>query len=549
MRYKSIKMLNQRVILLFLLCCIFCVFLVFMLSNILPSASRIRMTVLIDHPDKIQVFYANKTRKDRFEEKYSLESRKLSKGKRHDITFRLDNAPINRLRIDTGNYPGVVRLYRIIIYSHFSAPVLLSPKDIYRVFRPSAEDLKVQLKKEYVEISSKREDPQLISTEPVLRNHLILAWGLPLMGAFLLFLSLQHFDLSRFPPIYDIHAKKPAIGKNINAFDGLRCLAMLMVVADHTWGRFSGLGTGGVWIFLSLSGFLLVKPFMDHPRRMLSFESLCLYFKRRITRIVPVYYAYLIVIYLLNFRFDDAFRHALFLQGNGHLWLVQQLMLFYLLTPILMMANHFLFKNRPWLIIGALTLMMLVSNRFLDISVISMYGMDHQNLRLYIGIFLAGIIFSYLYYQIYQPMAHKLARYKPATIFGFITFILIMFFLIASTERLWGGRRYFAQIYFQWFGIAAGALLFAVLAAQTTWINRVLSWAPLRTIGVVSYSLYLFHPLVLNCIRKGVDYYYGYYLVGFPLFISTFIGSYFVACLTYTYIERPFLNFGKNNKS
>jgi len=201
-----------------------------------------------------------------------------------------------------------------------------------------------------------------------------------------------------------------------------------------------------------------------------------------------------------------------------------------------------LLKNKPWLIIGTLSLTMILANHFLDRSIISMYGMNHQNLRLYIGIFLAGIIFSYLYHQVYQPIAPKLLRYKPATVFAFMAFILIMCFLLLSTERLWGGKRIFTQIYFQWFGIAAGALLFSVIAAQQTLLNRILSWTPLRTISLVSYSLYLIHPLVLNCIREGVSYYYGYHLVGFPLFMVTVIGSYFVACLTYTFIERPFFN-------
>ncbi len=84
--------------------------------------------------------------------------------------------------------------------------------------------------------------------------------------------------------------------------------------------------------------------------------------------------------------------------------------------------------------------------------------------------------------------------------------------------------------------------LHSIVAADSTLLNRILSSLPLRAIGVVSFSLYLFHPLVLNILHKALLYYCGYSSVGFPIFFVTLCLSYLVACVMYTYIERPFLH-------
>ncbi|MCI5142137.1 MAG: acyltransferase, partial [Candidatus Electrothrix sp. ATG1] len=312
------------------------------------------------------------------------------------------------------------------------------------------------------------------------------------------------------------------------------------------WGRCTGLGAGGVWLFMSLSGFLLARPFVLRPERAKSGAYWASFFRRRIQRILPIYSLYLIIIFVFHFRFDAAFRHFLFLQGDGHLWVVPQEMFFYLLVPLLMAANLFLFRGRPWLIFLHLTVLTLLANRFLTAEVFALYGMQNQPLRPYLGIFFGGCIAAYLYYGLYRPYEPRLSaawRKRTGNLFALCGSGLLLFFLLYSTERLWGGRRVFAQLYFAWFGFAAAGLLFFILAGkEKSGLNRLLSWLPLRAISVVSFSLYIFHPLVINCLRQGMQYYTGGGLTGFPLFASTLLVSYGLACWTYTYIERPFVH-------
>ena len=152
-----------------------------------------------------------------------------------------------------------------------------------------------------------------------------------------------------------------------------------------------------------------------------------------------------------------------------------------------------------------------------------------------------SVIFVFL---VYEPLKDSYSgKYIIWLVFSFLGIVLLLLFLLGSTGRIWGGHRVFAQLYFPWFGAAAGVLLFLILAADRTPLNRILSFVPLRAVGVVSFSLYLFHPLVYNVLRKALPYYSGHSYVGFSMFLATLCVSYLVACITYTYIERPFLRY------
>ncbi|MCI5147281.1 MAG: acyltransferase [Candidatus Electrothrix sp. AR3] len=342
-------------------------------------------------------------------------------------------------------------------------------------------------------------------------------------------------------PFVDIKQKRPTTGGNIDALDGLRGIAVLLVVADHTWGWFSGLGASGVWIFMSLSGFLLARPFVQQPELASSLSFWQHFFLRRAWRIIPVYYVYIVIIYLFNARFDEALLHFLFLKGSGHLWVVPQEMLFYLLTPPVMLFNYLILRGRSWLIIPCLIVLTILVNRFLDTDIIALYGMHNILLRPFFGIFLGGIIISWFYYGIWQKkntvLLHKRIEFFAAA----LVVLLLLFFLLCSHERLWGGERILTQLYFPWYGAAAGLLILAVLIAGQSTVNQLLSSLPLRALSLVSYSIYIFHPLILGVIRKGIGYYYRGSITGFPLFITTLLLSYLFACLSYSLLERPFL--------
>ncbi len=90
----------------------------------------------------------------------------------------------------------------------------------------------------------------------------------------------------------------------IIGFDGLRALAFLMVFVSHKAPspRTEALGSAGVWLFFVLSGFLIVRILAAARARIEAgtatpLDSLQVFYRNRFARIVPVYYAFLFVLY------------------------------------------------------------------------------------------------------------------------------------------------------------------------------------------------------------------------------------------------------------
>src|SRR5580704_5489875 len=103
--------------------------------------------------------------------------------------------------------------------------------------------------------------------------------------------------------------------------DGIRFLAIILVVLFHTHGYFMGKSTmkftddpgqynllntflvngdRGVELFFVLSGFILCLPFAHHYINNGKKVSLKKYFLRRVTRLEPPYFIAMTVIFLLS---------------------------------------------------------------------------------------------------------------------------------------------------------------------------------------------------------------------------------------------------------
>jgi len=510
--------------------------------SVWPAASVIQIEAEFDHPDRFQIYYSNSFRRISFQEEYSRKSDMVEEGARTTVAIQMGDSPVSRTRLDTGDQPGTVRIYGITLLSHFAKPVHYDAQAVHALFRPGREDVSMALERDHVAIVSGVEDPYLVATAPLIKGNLIVPYGIALAFAAVLFRFLLRFDYASFPALYDITRKKPSSGKNITSLDGLRGLAALIIVADHTIGQVIGIGAIGVWLFMALSGFLLAKPFVKHPENALSLQYMTHFFSRRIRRIVPLYYAYLTVIFLMNMRYDEAFRHFMFLQGDGVLWVINQEMVFYLSVPFIMAMNYLLFRGRPWLIIAGLAVLTFLSNKYLTREVFSLYGMNRQDLLLFAGIFLSGMMSSYLYYGVYLHSRLNQVWHERVNrqVFSWIGLVLLVGFLLGTTGTMWGIKSIPGLTYYQWYGIAAAIFIFCIIGADNTILDRLLSLIPLRAIGIVSFSVYVLHPVIMKTLRSGIEHYTGIFVTGIPMFILTITAAYIVSCFTYAFIERPF---------
>ena len=91
----------------------------------------------------------------------------------------------------------------------------------------------------------------------------------------------------------------------LRGLDGIRCLAMILVIGIHF--RLFWFGWVGLQLFFVLSGFLITRILIDHadetPR-----DYFLKFYARRALRIFPAFYAFIIAFLLISWLIDAAPR-------------------------------------------------------------------------------------------------------------------------------------------------------------------------------------------------------------------------------------------------
>ncbi|HBE91859.1 MAG TPA: hypothetical protein DDW55_04775 [Gammaproteobacteria bacterium] len=537
---------HKRALILLLLSGLFYVFIYFLISYMaLSSFASLSVTLEFDHEDRLMAFYRIGPRAV-FSSKRMAASDMVPAGKVTRTDLKLRDHIARQLRLDPGDTPGQVKIYKLELDSSFGPPIILDAADIHNRFTPNSAIGTYTLNDDHVLLDITGKDPQLILKDELIVKNRFITIILPLAFTLAFYLVISFFGRSSFPAFYDLSHHISSANINYASLDGIRGIAVLLVLLDHSMGFFTGAGTAGVWIFFVLSGFLLAIPFVKKPELAASREYMSEYLLRRLKRIIPMYYFFIILTFFMYGKFtDDAFRHLLFLQGNGHLWTIPQEMLFYLFLPIIMIANYLLFKGRAIWIVAALAMLMLLSNLYIDKSIISLHSLNTSR-PAFIGIFICGILFSYLYHGILMGSNNRILRSDRFKTIVSITGIILLFgFILLPTDALFSPKTYLALRYPGWFGIASGILIVLVLIAPGTLYDKLLSWLPLRAIGLVGFSFYLIHPIVITLVKGVQDYYFGYRMGAVPQLLVVLLITYFMSAFTFSYIERPFLKRAK----
>jgi len=288
----------------------------------------------------------------------------------------------------------------------------------------------------------------------------------------------------------------------------------------------------GVDLFFVLSGFLitslLIAEWKEHGT--ISFGA---FFRRRALRLLPAMVVMLTVVTAalaitggrdqlvwVFFSVSYVVNVASIIGGDipavslQHMWSLSQEEQFYLVWPI---ALLFLLRSRVRpqnvaVVLLAITVVIVVWRVFLGVSLASpgylLYAPETRSLGLLLGC-LAGVLFSYgLVTQV--PLALATAMLMPAG---------MAVALLGLTSR-WD-----AVVLVPIFCAAATVALLACVLHPRWWFARLVDRSWLRGLGKISYALYLWHwPL----------YFAFGWIVGLPL-------SLLVACLSYRFVEQPFL--------
>ena len=335
------------------------------------------------------------------------------------------------------------------------------------------------------------------------------------------------------------------------ALDGLRAIAVLLVIVYH-FGIPGVPGAYGVVVFFVLSGFLITWLLLREIDRTgtISFRG---FYLRRSLRIFPAFYAYwllLTAILLLTHRpvlwphawsaffYVSNYYHAFFgdpSTGFSHTWSLAIEEQFYLLWPpllLLLRRSRFGVARPLMAIIVCLWLYRAVACYLFEVNQAYVYAaFDMRCDALLVGCLLAVLLAA--------PGAthgHAAARWARLTESPSLALVTTAALVVVALGRVSGIPRYRDVVAFTLIPPLVALLIAQLIAVSDTPMWRWVESAPMRFLGRLSYSLYLYQQVTLEPVRKLLRQTpVGVQLAGaIALTVVVAAGSYYV-------VERPFL--------
>ena len=87
-----------------------------------------------------------------------------------------------------------------------------------------------------------------------------------------------------------------------------------IIATDDVWGIYaSGCGKIGVWLFMLLSGVLLIMPYLENDNKIFSVKQLPAFYSKKLLRMGPAYLFTIILCVILGIiDREDFLPHLLF---------------------------------------------------------------------------------------------------------------------------------------------------------------------------------------------------------------------------------------------
>lgn len=382
---------------------------------------------------------------------------------------------------------------------------------------------------------------------------------------------------------FNLEREGTSSGTYLPGLTGVRGAAACWVLIYHLW-VFSGpkeivwvigkirldftplfsCGWVGVDIFFVLSGFLLSLPFIRGSLGLQAPQSAKEFYRRRALRILPLYYFQLFILVSLaklgvfgvaptwwDVISHVSLVHHFFEPFSGSInevfWTLSLEMGFYLILPFFV---PFIASPR----LGGLLLVsviLVLSYRLAGFALINAYdisskGWVMEQLPGRIDQFVMGITSAYLFVRFQGALSSVEKRLSTILVVTGLAGIIGMLYLMdIKYEDYWKGD----WTLFTWHSITGffvAQLLFGVALsgalAQKIFNNRMMVF-----LGIISYSLYLWHFVVIKGVQQldWVSAHDGYVLPYLTLFCAPLIVA--ISVVSYWFIERPFLRIRHRN--
>ena len=346
----------------------------------------------------------------------------------------------------------------------------------------------------------------------------------------------------------------------IKELDGIRAIAVIMVLAYHLKLALFKSGFLGVTVFFVLSGYLITGILISEVEEEGTID-LKNFWLRRIRRLVPAVMSMAVVIIFVSavvnriiftkgckdflasvLGFNNwwqIFNKISYFEAAGvpspftHCWSLAIETQFYLIYPLILLGIYKLVKsrgegraNRGLLFAGVTLLLALIS----VILMIVLFDPQQDASRVYYGTdtrafsLLFGALLAILWE--YRMVPRRLSA-SVNMVLGSVSFavLLVMTIAINGSSNFWyrGG---------QFVGTILTVLVIYTVLGRKTWLSRFLSNPVLKWIGDRSYSIYLWHYPIILLISKGIKASWWITLIEIVL-------SVVLAELSYRFIETP----------
>jgi peptidoglycan/LPS O-acetylase OafA/YrhL len=371
------------------------------------------------------------------------------------------------------------------------------------------------------------------------------------------------------------------VQNHLPALDGIRGLAILMVLAFHlwqmgdpnvfvrsAWQRLIAGGWCGVDLFLVLSGFLITGILHDSRTSPHYFRS---FYMRRVLRIFPLYYGFLALFFFvlpLLFAMGDGFsdlaqrqywlwlyaqnfyplRHLDGLPcGLNHLWSLAVEEQFYIVWPFLI--RRLSLKGSLGMCLGVV-LLAVATRTALNLSGVPpsiIYGLTICRMD---GFALGALV----------ALLVRTERGAPRAAFWALPLLVVSLALIVFLVHPYRGvlvwhSREMQTVGFTVLGISFASLVtLAVTGSRRSLAQRFFSLGSLRWLGKYSYGIYIIHypilaatstwqPWLVRCLGSLTGQEFAVRLLQRPIFLSLLASVFSLtgAFLSWHLYEKQFL--------
>jgi len=341
----------------------------------------------------------------------------------------------------------------------------------------------------------------------------------------------------------------------MDSLDGLRGVAALLVVFSHTSNSgmyflplldLRGIGKTGVFLFFLLSSFLLTLPLLRKGKQIFTFGVMSYYWQRRFFRIYPLYTVYLllalvstiVISAVLNrvgvgvpFGLDWAgfIEHLALQDGKGVTWSIAVEFKFYFVLPFFVVAISTVRLWGAWAVL-ALFLALMVLSQIVSPQADSLT--NDVRLLPYLPIFIIGMFLAVVQDHVNTHGSNTF--FETLASFGGYVGVAGVSIMTPLVYSLIDGEvandifhRQFITYAVLW------SLIIFSAVNHRGWLQKILTWRTLRFYGAISFSLYLFHPILVGIFRP----------LGLHEILAAWgvlLGSTVVAFATYRTIESRF---------